>query len=36
LLIAAWIMPGKMIAELRDEAEELKRISGAIIVSANK
>jgi len=34
LLIAAEIMPEKKLAELRDEAEELKRIFGSIVVSA--
>ncbi len=34
LLIAAKIMPERSLAELRDEAEELKRILGSIIVSA--
>ena len=34
LLIAAEIMPEKKLAELRDEADELKRIFGSIVVSA--
>jgi len=36
LLIAAGIMPEKKLAELRDEAEELKRILGSIVVSARR
>jgi hypothetical protein len=29
-------MPDKSVAELRDEAEQLKRILGAIVVSTKK
>ncbi|MEA2204447.1 MAG: hypothetical protein QOE77_1223 [Blastocatellia bacterium] len=36
LLIAAGIMPESKIADLRDEAEELKRILGSIVVSAKR
>lgn len=36
LLIAAKVMPEKMLAELRDEAEEIKRILGSIVVSAKR
>lgn len=36
LLIAAEIMPESKLAELRDEAEELKRILGSIVVRAKK
>ena len=36
LLIAAEIMPEKKLAELRDEAEELKRILGSIVVRTKK
>lgn len=36
LLIAAKIMPEKRLAELRDEAEELKRILGSIVVRTKK
>jgi len=36
LLIGAEIMPEKKLAELRDEAEELKRILGSIVVSAKR
>jgi four helix bundle protein len=36
LLIAAEIMPEKKLAELRDEAEELKHIFGSIVVSAKR
>ncbi|HEY3028294.1 MAG TPA: four helix bundle protein [Pyrinomonadaceae bacterium] len=36
LLIAAGIMPEKKLAELRDEAEEIKRILGSIVVSAKR
>jgi four helix bundle protein len=36
LLIAAMIMPEKRLAELRDEAGELKRILGSIVVKAKK
>ena len=36
LLIAAKVMPEKRLAELRNEAEEIKRILGSIIVSAKR
>jgi len=36
LLIAAKIMPEKMLAELRDEADEIKRILGSIVVRTKK
>jgi four helix bundle protein len=36
LLVAIGIVPDKRLAEIRDEAEELTRIIGAIIVSAKK
>jgi four helix bundle protein len=36
LLIAAEIMPEKKLAELRDEAEEIKLILGSIVVSAKR
>ena len=36
LLIAAKLMPEKRLAELRDEAEEIKRILGSIVVSAKR
>lgn len=36
LLIATEIMPEKKLAELRDEAEELKRILGSIVVRTKK
>ena len=36
LLIAANVMPEKRLTELRDEAEELKRILGSIVVSAKR
>jgi len=36
LLIAAKVMPENRLAELRDEAEEIKRILGAIVVSAKR
>jgi hypothetical protein len=36
LLIAAEIMPEKSVAELRDEAEELKRILGSIVVRTKR
>jgi four helix bundle protein len=36
LLIAAKIMPEKRLAELRDEAEEIKRILGSIVVRTKK
>jgi len=36
LLIAAKVMPEKRLAELRDEAEEIKRILGSIVVSAKR
>jgi four helix bundle protein len=36
LLVGSKIMPDKSVAELRDEAEELKRILGAIVVSTKK
>lgn len=36
LLIAARVMPEKRLAELRDEAEEIKLILGSIIVSAKR
>ncbi len=36
LLIAAKVLPEKRLAELRDEAEEIKRILGSIVVSAKR
>lgn len=36
LLIAAKVLPEKQLAELRDEAEEIKRILGSIVVSAKR
>jgi four helix bundle protein len=36
LLIAAKVMPEKRLAELRDEAEEIKLILGSIVVSAKR
>ena len=36
LLIAAKIMPEKTLAELRDEADEIKRILGSIVVRTKK
>ena len=36
LLIAAKVLPEKRLTELRDEAEEIKRILGSIIVSAKR
>ena len=36
LLIAAKIMPEKRVAELRDEADEIKRILGSIVVRTKK
>jgi four helix bundle protein len=36
LLIAASVLPESRLAELRDEAEELMRIIGAILVSTEK
>ena len=36
LLIAAKVMPEKRIVGLRDEAEEIKLILGAIVVSAKR
>jgi len=36
LLIAAKIMPEKRLAELRDEAEELMRILGSIVVRTER
>ena len=36
LLIAAKVMPENRLAELRDEAEEIKRILGSIVVSAKR
>ena len=36
LLIAAKVMPETRLAELRDEAEEIKRILGPIVVSAKR
>ncbi len=36
LLIAAEIMPEKSVAELRDEADELKRILGSIVVRTRR
>lgn len=36
LLIAANVMPENRLAELRDEAEEIKRILGSIVVSAKR
>ena len=36
LLIAVKIMPESKVADLRDEAEEIKKILGSIVVSARK
>lgn len=36
LLIAAKIMPENLLAELRDEAEELKLILGSIVIRTKK
>ena len=36
LLIAARVMPEKRLAELRDVAEEIKRILGSIVVTAKR
>lgn len=36
LLIAAKVIPEARLVELRDEAEEIKRILGSIVVSAKK
>lgn len=36
LLIAANVMPENRLNELRDEAEEIKRILGSIVVSAKR
>jgi four helix bundle protein len=36
LLIAAKVMPENRLAELRDEAEEIKLILGSIVVSAKR
>jgi four helix bundle protein len=36
LLIAAKIMPEKSVSELRDEAEELKRILGSIVIRTKR
>jgi four helix bundle protein len=36
LLIAAKIMPEKRLAELRDEAEELMRILGSIVIRTKR
>ena len=36
LLIVAKTMPDSKVADLRDEAEEIKRILGSIVVSARK
>lgn len=36
LLVAARVLPEKRLAELRDEAEEIKRILGSIVVSAKR
>lgn len=36
LLIAARVFPEKQLAELRDEAEEIKRILGSIVVAAKR
>jgi four helix bundle protein len=36
LLIASNVMPESKLAELRDEAEEIKRILGSIVVSAKR
>ena len=36
LLIAAKILPESDLSELRDEADELKRILGSIVVTARK
>lgn len=36
LIIATGIMPQRKLADLRDEADELRRILGSIVVSAKK
>jgi four helix bundle protein len=36
LLVAAKIMPEKRLTELQDEADELRRILGAIVVKARR
>jgi len=36
ILIATKIMPEKQIAELRDEAEEIKRVLGSIVVRTKR
>ncbi len=36
LLIAAKIMPEKSLAKLRDEADEIKRILGSIVIRTKK
>lgn len=36
LLIAAKVLPKERLSELRDEAEEIKRILGSIVVSAKR
>jgi four helix bundle protein len=36
IVIAAKIMPEKQIAELRDEAEEIKRVLGSIVVRTKR
>jgi four helix bundle protein len=36
LLIAARIMPEKGVAELRDEADEIKRILGPIVIRTKR
>ena len=36
LLIAAKVIPENTLAELRDEADEIKRILGSIVVSAKR
>jgi four helix bundle protein len=36
LLIAAKIMPEKSVAELRDEADEIKRILGSIVIRTKR
>jgi four helix bundle protein len=36
LLVAAKIMPESLLAELRDEAEELKRIFGSIVIRTKR
>ena len=35
-LIAAKIMPEKSVAELRDEADEIKRILGSIVIRTKR